>query len=636
MSNYYQQFRSNKSRIDELKLLIENDPEEKYREEYQQLIEKNQELFNTIVNKIELQINRVLNSIMQEENLNYKAEILEIEKDFSILREIANQILDDIKSLKNSFNGEFNNIEPIETKNSIKDLRKKIRDLKQTQIIKYNDKINVINERIKDIRRLIITDDSLEEEIKELEYLHPCDIIISKYDQRNYLDILNYDKLRLITYRLDSIENKAHSRKINKTEENIKIDVSLLLNKLKEFNKLANEATTIDDVNKLLKDINSYKIISLVYFRQKLEKNKNNISNEFYNQCLTDISKINSILLEIEKRLDTKKVKNDGYQQLTTKVDMLCSSVEVTINNINGWCYGNITTETALFLIFELDKLTKQIIAMQAEIDTFKFSEINQKSSLKNKLEKCLLDIEKIRPKIKEKTIPIVKIMTASELKQELDLIYEMFKNDYVISDTDKRQEIGKRLKKVKQELDICLDKTLITGEYANINSYFEQVNNEYLAKCPRVIKQVKSAENVYKKHNKTILIASGLSIMALSFASNASRLLIPAIILGNMIIAEKDEMIEKINSILAKMIKAKQNENGVWIKEIDGAEINSDNITTILLKSVAVTGKNFVSYIQDSIKKIKILSEKISLWDHIAKLKTHGKHEIGGNIHGR
>ena len=176
-----------------------------------------------------------------------------------------------------------------------------------------------------------------------------------------------------------------------------------------------------------------------------------------------------------------------------------------------------------------------------------------------------------------------------------ISFLKELQKQGKIIRDKETRNNIDGIFDKCYGELDELekeVNKSSIkinNNRKIRINecrNKLDDVSILYRSKCPLLVKKTKSAKELYKKHEKTPLVASGLSSLSMiDFV--VGPIIIPAVMCGNMILAKKNKAINDTTKVLARVIDAKECEYGYKLHT--GLLLNEHTASLSLLKSIAV-----------------------------------------------
>ena len=130
------------------------------------------------------------------------------------------------------------------------------------------------------------------------------------------------------------------------------------------------------------------------------------------------------------------------------------------------------------------------------------------------------------------------------------------------------------------------------------------------------LVKKVKSAVAFYKKHRKVILYGAGLASCALS-STLVGKLIIPAVIFGNLVFASKEPKFEVAISL----------ENA----KLGNEKVSAETVVNNLNDSVVKCGKN-KEMIQNLRDKIVTFANKVK--DKITNIASNNEELASNGFH--
>lgn len=176
----------------------------------------------------------------------------------------------------------------------------------------------------------------------------------------------------------------------------------------------------------------------------------------------------------------------------------------------------------------------------------------------------------------------------------------------------DEIKDIDQQLEKYKDEDPVKYQAT--KERLNNVKDRLDKVSKKYRAKCPLLVRAVKSAKDFLKKHKKAALIIAGLAAIALVHAT-VGPMLIPAIMHGNAMIGTAAPSLagytDFTNNILGGLIGATKTAKGGWLLA-NGVRIGANLSSTSLLKGLAISGVGTAALVTPIVVSIKKLVEKM------------------------
>lgn len=559
-------------------------------------IQKNIEFGNGILSNIEVgRIDTVTNRLSK---LN--------EESKSLILEMKNyrQIVDTVTF----------SVKPNEIVKKTDGLKKQLKNIKNLQIKKYNDKVSYLDEKIKKIKIEQTENSEIIELISKLSEIIPSDIKITQWKQTNYNKLLDYELLEKTETMIKQVEDKLN-KKTNKTEE-LDSSIKYIIAELKN-------AKSYED----LEDISKY----LETFFANLENNKDNISKEEYDKYFEEYKKIQKEIVSIKKKIHNETTYKNKYEEYSARIDEINDIIDNIQNEIevnkgsitNTWIEekDKVITE----LSEEIDKLHEELEQNKDKLDD------QQYKNLYNLLMGCEISLNNIsidvlhKDMTKDKNNYEILDGKTCDIDEMLSLLRKLVeKLDITAKDKESRKIIDNLIKKIQKEID-RIEKNLELrnddeqDKYNDMVKKIEEKKNElkeisikYHEKCPLKVKQIKSAKNFFKKYKKQTLIIAGLA----SFALLCNHVIIPAIMCGNMMIWQTvpglRPFIEFSNKILGGIIGAKEPIKNLWILK-NGTAVNTPAATASLLKGLAISGVGNIALITPLLVSIKKLTKKMN-----------------------
>ena len=489
-------------------------------------------------------------------------------------------------------------------------------------INRYNSQVDYINARINEMTTKLENvelNDEIREMIEKLEVVSRCETFNNgDWRQISYLDTLDYAKLSEQVNNISFIEKKLKIKPMESVE--IWISCNHIEQYIAEIEKEVNDKMTLGEINKLInKCYVCYEQIidtdiRYALFREGVSDKKRIAKNN--SKLVKALEKLDSLEKQLKEKRKQVSGKTNSYKVLLYRLELLEKRYSIIVRKISeykGKC--NDTVIKRLNTSY-LEKYEKKLVNIQERIELKKdIFDIIQYRNLNKKLKKLTsvrdginfdlnispmmlngvdvgLDFEN---KLNEFDIKL------NELKNKIDSLGDeklrLVKDHNVRKDIDKTisarwndiyayEKLLGSYKKESPEIYKTLNKKLTEKK-----TKFDEISKSYRGKCPLMVKQVKSAKHLYKKHRKEALVIAGLSTMVLLLGNSV---LIPAIMHGNIMISVKSAamrpFIKTVNNVLGGMIGATKDINGGWFLA-NGTLINPSVASTSLLKGIAISG---------------------------------------------
>lgn len=231
---------------------------------------------------------------------------------------------------------------------------------------------------------------------------------------------------------------------------------------------------------------------------------------------------------------------------------------------------------------------------------------------------------ETIKTKIKNDSYTPIKDKIYSFI-QELNIY------NTTTPDIDTILELEKTYLKIKNEIDSkykLKDKQLYDNlirylyDASSIIDNIESKSKLFDAKTKEEILSIESVEDskeLYKKYDKQVLTSYGIASMALT-DDTIGPVLTPAIIEANEVVADKHEVVNDINEILAKSINATK-EDGAYIKP-NKIKIDSKDIINSLLKAITLIKTKSKELTVALLNRVKDLSVVVKAKEHLRNIR--------------
>lgn len=699
-------------------------------------IERKIKQFNNGVKTIEEHLNKIKASLILDysNDLDVTEAIRGVDSELKSLDDEANQLLAELDDFKSKYQDADFSKDGKQILGELKELKDKLKNVKETQVTKYNARVDATNSLIAELKSLTDLSPEAAEMIANLSPLEKCSDI-TKWDQIGYLRTINnykdlietnkliaeiktkingvenyrdvytdyyekymdkiekdivslgdsleeteFEKFMVIAENINSLRGKLENDKglivedlynhyldrINDAQANL-IDLSkgMLIpvpssDKVytdyfeKDMDAITNEITRIESEIKEGLDNDAINVLAqdmillsdnISAFIVKLENNKDRIAEDLYNHYLGEINGIEARVNDAQANLadlihgrgkdDGDEDKSNDYDELMKKLNIL----QLEVNNLDFMIeslYGLVLEGAVKKLEDQLNTLSTRLEDIEKDIEEKRAEgklDDNQYNNLKNRVAVIRATIEKAQAKLKDpkmvKDVDVFAFLNGridgvekalDSLEQQIDGLEKPIKDrktrksiDAIIKKLEEEiKDIGQQLEKYKEEDP---EKYEATKERLNAaKDRLDKISKKYRAKCPLVVRIIKSAKDFYKKHKKLVLIAAGLAAIALIHAT-VGPILIPAIMHGNIMIGATAPALRGFvtfaNNILGGMIGATQNIHGIW-SLASGAIINPAVSATSLLKGLAISGIGNTLLITPIIVAIKKLIEKM------------------------
>lgn len=548
----------------------------------------------------------------------------------------------------------FSPEENTEFENKFNTLKLEFKRLKSRHIEKYNEKIGMINRRFKPFLQKLLDrnlDDKIKAEIKLVPILKKVSILAENKDWRHnsYLDKLEYDKIELVEVMISQLENNLEIKNIDTTDE-MQVIVDEVSEVLKIMEQKVDGELTIEENDKYLFECGTL-LGRVLTLNTEHEKLRDKISTIAFSDFSNKIVNLQIRLDNVRQKLSRNKQMVNINNIYTTLIDEL-SVLEANYTELVEMFFEteNKCTEymVSVYKNF-LKKFNKRFgdIVIRVQ-NSFNDGKINQQQ-LTN-LNERMSTIIGIHTELKEKLDNEPVLKNGKKLDDDFFLSIEndlatLKKNilclgDGPVRDKGKRKNVEELINELNNSLEglntMLLryskidNKTyeILKSKYNDYKNELEELNNSYSAKCPLVVRTIREAKPLYKKHKKLGLVSAGLASIAL-ITSNYT--LIPALMHGNAMLGGAvpvfKGMMGFFNKVLGSMIGASLGQNGAWVLAT-GTVLNGTVAVTSILKSLATIGVGAAAltaplYVPQIISKVKELVEKIKAYDLKQKLSN-------------
>ena len=563
----------------------------------------------------------------------------------------ANKQIKEIISLMNSIRKMkkdvvFSSEENTKFEEEFNRLKKEFKRLKSIHIEKYNEKIVMLNRRFKPLSQKLIDrnlSDEIKTEIKLVPHLIKTDVMTNNRDWRHhtYLDKLDYDKMEFAELMISQLEIRLNIKNTDNTDE-IQAIVDEVSEVLKTMEQKVNSGLNSEDIEKGLFECGTL-LGRLLALTTEHEKLRDKISKErfsYFSSNIVDLqNRLNSVrdeLLNKRSVLSEESIYNNIKNQLEILDDDYNELTQIIIENEHK-CNETMIVDYQRFLSkfkVRLDKIAvdAQLNLKEGKINQQQYNNLNDKIVLVASMHDGLKKKISNEPVIKSKNNYSDNFFKGieTELKKLKKEIADL--GTGVIKDRKVRKKYESMINELSNSLDgfktmlLSYDKTdsenykQLKNKYDEYKKEFDELNNSYSSKCPLVVKKIREAKPIYKKHKKLSLISAGLASVALV---NSSYTIVPAIMHGNSMLGTVPGfkgMMNFFNKILGGLIGASVSKNGTWVLAT-GAVLNGTVAITSILKFLATIGVGtavFTAplYIPQIILLVKQLIEKIKAYD--------------------
>lgn len=600
-----------------------------------------------------------------ENDLDVTEAINGLDSEIKELREMASVILSDMDSFRLSTESADFSMSPSEIKKTVDGFTKRFKELKIKHQEKYNARVEYTNNKIDELKALNVEDEEVKAMIDSLTKLDRSDNVIKSWNQTNYLKNIDYNKLVEVNKMIAEIQNRLGVKKTptDSGVEGLEAEVSEIERVLSSVEAELETELSDERINELNQDL-SLTGNSINDFRQKLEFNKDKLTEEEYNNYKKRADDAETKLNELRGKLGKGVTYSNDYKELEGKVNELSADVDRLDLDIEA-LHGHITEGGKLVFEGRVNTLEGRLNELVTEVESKKDSmDENQYNSLMDKVTRMQEKLENTKDKVKDpgmiKGTDIYAVLNGeidgleqalTNLETQIDKLEKPIKRedrkniDTIVKHLEK--EINRLSKLVEQYKENDPEKYNSTVERLNnLKDRLDKVGKEYRKKCPLMVKAVKSAKNFFKKHKKACLIIAGLAAMALV----SHHVLIPALMHGNIMIAGTTPalrpFIKFTNNILGGMINASKvlvkigdaSQALCW-RLANGAIINPSCAASSLLKGLAISGISSTALVAPLVVAIKKLVEKMKTVELKQKLSEgleKGKNSVNtltGNV---
>lgn len=603
-------------------------------------------IYTEHLDKLEKNVNYLISKFSLDLTVlvDVSEEIKDITGEFSSLSDDANEILGYI----NQYKIDIENLNIDKVWQKIKKVRSDIKELKRLQIKNYNDKVQILNNKIADLKGMTNLSSEIQDIISQFpDGFSKCDVVIRQYNQNSYMKLLDYKgidelfkKISEVEQKLGVSDEKEMLNNLTAKIENIENNVSELLGKevLSMSDEEINEV--VEEKNNIINDINNLEIaVNLV---------KNKLSEEEYNNLVNRINdnKEKVVAFNVSKKENDydgmKKSVSDFSQEVNNYNNVVNGFIDVNVTdgivstildkyqvfekksaNIRNEIeesYKNQLLDDSQYnnLMSELDKVDNVIKNGQEEVKTFN---VMKSDDLFGLLDGSIIGLEQAVVQLDERIDKLDKPIKR-ETRKVIDLIIKQLEKEYL--------ELSRQVEYYKEKDESKYNENKERLENCQIR--LDEINKKYRKKCPFLVRTVKSAKNFYKKHKKLVLIVAGLASIALLHAT-VGPVIIPAIMHGNLMLMNKIPALAPlfggVNDLLGGAINAsivKQTVDGITFNAwqlANGAVINPSCASASLLKGLAISGVGSAALITPAVIGIKKLVQKMKEKELLKSIKN-------------
>lgn len=632
-------------------------------------IEKEIENFVNGVDKVKEKFNDCqFKLVLEEVNLEFNDIIRGLSEEVSELHNQAENLIREMDEFKEATKQSDFSMSPSEIRKTIKDLKTRLKTLKQIQIDKYNARAQYVNELISELKGMYPND----EEVNDLMLLDLCDVKVSEWRNFKYLDKIDYNKLIEVSNKVTSIRSKYDNVPSNNTpvdvgssddtdngiEEvsDLEADMLWIEKEIKNIDSKIMDVMPKDMFNQLSTDV-SLVADRINGLRVKLENERDSLTDDQYNNYIDRLNDAEANLADLNSRLKdiVTNTNENMYDKFSQQLENVSRDVSNLSNMINSLC-GHVLVSSVSVFEDKISSYEEKLSEIKEEIEqNYKDGNLleNQYDELIKKIVKIEKELAQARQKVMDpemvKDGDIFALLNGqiSGLEESVSKLEEdISKLEAPIKDKATRKKIADTIKRLEEEAknienyleankDKDPEKYNAAMERLNaVKERLDKVSKKYREKCPLLVRGVKSAKEFYKKHKKICLIVAGLAAIALVHAT-VGPVIIPAIMHGNIMIGSFAPNLAGftgfVNNVLGGLINAR-NANGLWYLA-NGVRINNGLAGASLLKGIAISGIGSTTLVAPVIVAIKKLIEKMKNVELKNKLSEKFDKEKKDNI---
>ena len=627
----------------------DNKDSEKDSQDIQKSLNDKIEIYKSDSDEIKNVIDKIRGSLVLDEEIDFDLteEIKGLNTDLMLLDEEAKLLIADIDSFKEQISVEDLSMTPKEIENNIKNLKNRLKDLKIHQIDKYNSKVEATNKKIAELKAMTDLDPEIAALISELSELSLCDQKIAAYKDTKYLTKIDYHMLIDMNKKISDIENRLGISR--KAPSSLEDDIRHIEQEIVRIESEINDNLSSEIQENLKQDI-LVVADNINCFRIRLENNKENISEEQYNNYLDRINDAEANLADLNSKLNLARNNvpsktNDEineYKEYLNKINEVSLKVDNT-NHLIDALYGKVVEDALSVFETDLNNCTLTLDTLEQEIEEKHESGLLDDVQYNNLTEKITEVREKItlaQNKLKEpnmvKDVDVFAFLNGQidGIEQALDALEQQIAALDKPIKKDQRKQIDLIITKLENEIKIISNELELHKEddeekynatkerLENTKKRLDEISKQYRKKCPFLVKTVKTAKDFYKKHKKLVLIAAGLAAIAIVHAT-IGPIIIPAIMHGNLLMGASTPA---LRGVLGKAINAKV-VNGFW-ELASGVRLSPYCASASLLKGLAISGLGTAAIVTPLVLAIRELIKKMNLAELKEKI-SKGKEKI-------
>ena len=619
-------------------------------------------LFTKYYDRINSKINNLSASLVLDGSIKLanNSEIKAINDEFKKFDEYSKWVISEIDFLKKQDSNASFNMDSLEIIKKTNELKEKLRELKIKLKDKYNAMVEATNRKIYGLKSRTDLSEDIKDVVDNLFSINRYNSNITKWDQS--LRLIDYKRLIDTDEIIKNIEDKLNEHK-EEEKVNLDDDFQHIKNGLVNITLKLRGEVSDEQLPFIRKDIDTVKN-NITEFRLKLESNKDKITKEEYDKYITSLDNFEKKAVELKEKTIKKDISE--YDKLSLQLN----DIETAVNGltilieslISKGEYGELSG-----YLKELEKCNDNLNSAldsinekhnNKELDDIQYNNlIKQCDDLKDKYEDLKLKTKDIDSEKKEssKEEEIInskeeEVVSTSSLDERIDNIekkIDLFERKYnilskPIKDDKNKEWLNKTIRQLQNEIqsikneienDKENDNTERLDRLNNLEEKLKKIDSDYRKKTPLKVKNIKDAtKDLYKKHPKVLLVVGGLASLAVIYKL-IGPLVIPALIKGNLIMANKipsagiRNALFNINELLAKAIKATKVTHrvvmsngtvasGLVYQLANGSKILVDSVTSSLLQGIAISAMSgsilSAPAIIAAIAGVKLLAKKL------------------------
>lgn len=610
---------------------------------------------NEIVNK---HINEISNKLLNNtELLNFNNDVDKLTNDVRELDDSVKVINADLRI----FEQIYGNITTFSMKSTdlvdlIISTKDNLKALKMEQVSNYNAMVDVINNKLSELKNLDISNlsENIVDEIDSLEELEKNEYEVTDWKYKKHTNI-NYDEIEFLYNSISRIENMLNLVKASPYVEKLDGIRKVINDKIEDIERSINSLMTLEDFNKVKKELRDLE--NNVYnFGTDLSLNKDNITEEQYELYFNSLKDIRASLNYLNDKLIDSKAYSGINNELVDKLKILKVRIDSFLRYVNVH-YGNANESIIKFdkeefatIKNHVEQIKRDILVRENQLVKSQFDrlmdEVNQMESELTNISSMLNNKDMLK---KNDNLDII-LDDISEIEEGLQEVENKINGLSDSKNNEDKRLISKALTYLKIKITVvevilsnCKDDVRYNELFNKVNNYKEKLSKIVEIRNKKMnelklkhnvsnknalrVKKIKSGKSLLKKHGKLLLVSAGLIALTLLMRK---FLLIPAIMHANVMLGVSipswGATTAFFNKILGGIIGASLNANGVWCMS-NGVLLSSSVATTSLLKGLIVGfGGTAISLVPILIISIKELVEKMKIKEHNHKISNVNK----------